>query len=336
MQDPYDPTIQELKKIFEPFLDADTDLQSKGFSIVHQCVLGLNRMNLENYLLLTTAEIESNCSLGRPPLFWAASSSNLAATKTLLKFGARVDYIDPKGQNIIHRAALSSNAEVLKVVLKEASTKDPQSHNYTTSKGEASHRFIQALLSQEDIYGWTPLFYAVINAKLDNVKVLLDYGAMIQTGRESLAPPLIGALQSGDDAVPVVELLLKSGAQTDVRDSTFKDSVLHMAATRGNAKVFRLIDDYKNGLMNTHDLNSENLTPLQTFDNERPKFVREDKSTFQENRDAFIRLLNSIDQWNSGQSGLDIKETSKPFNDEVLETASEYSDDEEFFDAKSF
>lgn len=292
---------------------------------MHQSVLGLNKVNLEEYLFSTTVEIESRCSIGRTPLFWAASSSNIAAMATLLKFGARLDHTDPKGQNILHRAALSRDVELLKLLLIHIAT-----------EGDPGDNLVQRLLSKEDLYGWTPLFYAVIHVKFDHVKVLLDHGALTETGAENqMAPPLIGAIQAGPHAFSIIELLLIYGAKTNVKDSAFKNTVLHMAATQCTASVFQLLGNYNNSLVNIHDLNSDGLTPLQTFDTERLLYQKEDKPTFQENRDTFVHLLDRIEQWNMEHGGKGKEETSGLAECEVLETASIDSGDDEFFEAAS-
>lgn len=152
-------------------------------------------------------------------MFWAASSSNLAATAVLLKHGARTDHVDPKGQNVLHRAALSDDVELLKLLL-----------NHVITGCDSGDNLAQRLLSKEDLYGWTPLLYSSVHMKFDHVKVLLDYGALTETGIEEKAPPLIGAIQAGLDAFSIIELLLVRGAKTNVKDSTFKNTVLHMVA----------------------------------------------------------------------------------------------------------
>lgn len=121
---------QDLKRIFDLFLDVETDIQRREFSIIHQCVLGLNHLGLEQYLHLTTADINSQCSSGRPPLFWAASSSNLSAYTTLLKYGARTDIRDSKGQNILHRAAAASDINVARKILETIFRRDKSLCSY--------------------------------------------------------------------------------------------------------------------------------------------------------------------------------------------------------------
>lgn len=82
-------------------------------------------------------------------------------------------------------------------------------------------------------------------------------------------------------------------------------------------------------------MNSDGLTPLQSFDTERPLYQKEDKQTFQKNRDAFVHLLDRIEQWNMEHGGLEKGETSRLAEYEVLETASTDSGEDEVFEAPS-
>lgn len=105
-----------------------------------------------------------------------ASSGNLYATTILLKFGVSTDHIDPKGQNVLHRAVMGSEIGVLETILITACLRKPQSCNHTSLKTSSSTEAdvfrpcsecslsdsVRTLLHQEDSYGWPPLAFAAM------------------------------------------------------------------------------------------------------------------------------------------------------------------------------
>lgn len=90
---------------------------------------------------------------------------------------------------------------------------------------------------------------------------------------ECLAPPLLIAVQV--DSVSVAKILLENGAKMSVKDGYFNEGVLHLAACHSCIDMFELLRDHINCHVGPQDLNSAGHTPLQEFDNERPKYQNE-------------------------------------------------------------
>lgn len=68
-----------LKSCFDKFMDPDDTFESQGFSILHRIVLGLTKMDVKTYLEYSTSEINSKCTNGWTPLFWAVTISDIEA-----------------------------------------------------------------------------------------------------------------------------------------------------------------------------------------------------------------------------------------------------------------
>lgn len=211
----------------------DDDLQTpdertrhEGSVVRHGMKLGAT---LQAHLRDVRRPMRAGCELGegvqhtgsykaaQSPLFDAAGSrrEGEAATATrLLQAGASLDEVNAMGLQPVHFAALTGNAEVLRVLLREGGA----------TRVEAPDRSVHRAtpLQLASMYGWT-----------STVSLLLAEGARADTPNAHGA----SALHHVGGHAPVAELLLRSGADAARLASDGRGSPLHAAAVVADASA---------------------------------------------------------------------------------------------------
>lgn len=120
-------------RIFGLFDEAD-DAHSWNLTPIHMIVLGLSPIDLENYLSLSTIEIDSQDRFGRTALMWASRRNDPKHVEILLSFGARLDIVNSLGMTAFAESLNSTEClELLLGALKRCSTYD-QAMNDSTPK----------------------------------------------------------------------------------------------------------------------------------------------------------------------------------------------------------
>lgn len=284
--DPLNPIHVELKQIFLPYLDVNESVGKRSFSNLHKIVLGLttNPIDLEAYLQLSTAEIESRCSLGRTPLMWVAGTSRTREIKMLLKYGAKIDSTDNLGINVLHRTSSSDSGDIvesLKILL-EAAASNPS--------------ILKEMLNKMHGTGSRPLDSAAANGKSAQVALYLSYGA--STEPQLPHPDAIAAIFYAIDSNfhEIIELLLKAGAKTDVKDKLQK-SLLHVIAEDGDLKTIGKFARVQPPMaIETRDVDVFGVTPMELFEKHCDNFASRGEMYNAKRRRAFVELLEQIDK----------------------------------------
>jgi ankyrin repeat protein len=175
-------SIERLKCYFEEHKEP---LEAAQFSHVHKIVLGLSRLDLQDFLRESSDTIDAVDSDGKTPLAYAAARGDLETVNILLSFGADPNKIDKAGWSPLHLACRSNNPAVSKAVLQAGS--DPNRANF--------------------VYRETPLHVCChYNAEYSHIPILLEYGAdpsILSSVQES---PLDFA--TGDGVLEAINLLL--------------------------------------------------------------------------------------------------------------------------------
>ncbi|CAL1541691.1 unnamed protein product, partial [Lymnaea stagnalis] len=128
------------------------------------------------------------------PLHLAVKLDFLPAVDILIKSGASINAVDCTGSSSIHMAVQGRSTKCLQMLLE---------------------RCQEAELNTRNFDGLTPLHTAVDNGDLEQVELLLKYGAEIDvTDGKSGRTCLFHAAESNEK--PMVELLLRHGANPDV------------------------------------------------------------------------------------------------------------------------
>lgn len=107
-------------------------------------------------------------------------------------------------------------------------------------------------INQADGTGNAPLHVAV-GGVIDDVELLIDYGASVnQPGLVSKETPLHVAVNRGETALNIVELLLDSQADITARDSN-GDTPVHAAASNMSARTVQILLDRNPRVLNARN-----------------------------------------------------------------------------------
>lgn len=344
---PQNPQVQALKALLDQHLDPDEDLEPFGFTIIHKIVLGLSRIDLSSQLELSTADIDTGCSLGKTPLIWAIQTGNEAVVRKLLEFQARIDIRDKKGYNSFHYAVSYAGCEMLKSLISAAhsqertrfqiNTQIPRNsaHSYSVIKNS-----VAALLDTATANGHTPLIRCCGEGFYELAKILIANGASVNNDRTTLKfrqIPLLWPVQSNYPAI--ITLLLDAGAHTDMKDEEGM-TILHIAGVFGDIDTLKLLRDIKLCCLDTSERDIHGRTPLEEFD--RLEFnAPEDPETRQRCREAFLELLESVKPIGSDHvctvrgPAAASTESAVTFEEGEIEPSQEGSDDETFYETRS-
>lgn len=158
---------------------------------------------------------------GEPALYWAATEGHVPLAHLLLKKGAPIDARNTRivFKSALHCAARYGQDGVLKLLLEYGAEVDCL-----------------------DVYGATPLFWAVKNEYASGIKILLGKGADADIRNLAGQTMIHYAAYSGNEEV--VRLLLEDGGMdVDIRDRETNETPLHHAVQSGSEDVVRLLLD---------------------------------------------------------------------------------------------
>ena len=165
--------------------------------------------------------------------------SLVAANPALVAAGADVG-IESRIGTALHRAALTGQTEVIRVLLEAGAKTEVMSRRFyplhlaaMTGHLEAVSALVKGGADVNSLDGGsrTPL-HRVLNASDPHVseiaRFFIDGGADVDTTDEDGETPLMTAVREG--YTEVVRSLLEKGARTDVRDRNFNQTLLHTYA----------------------------------------------------------------------------------------------------------
>ncbi len=159
----------------------------------------------------------------RTPLHLACQFGRLNCFNVLLKNKSEILSKDSIGRNCLHYASCSNNPEIVKIILNKAPD----------------------LINDIDIYGRTPLHYAIwngTNAQIDIIKLLIKGKCDVNCVDEEKMTPLHFAADAGKGKV--IKLLLENGANPFLKDSRTNRNCLEIAC---NEKIREIIIMYCGG-----------------------------------------------------------------------------------------
>jgi len=159
LQGDTDPKNEILIQLFSSKMDQSSDLQKRNFTVLHQSVLRLNSLNLEDALQLSTSTIDAQCSVGRTPLMWAILRSQTSDVRLLVEYGADITLADHEGQTPLHRACKwQVPIECLEILLSALFSQESRPN-----------------LNPLNVQGYTPIQYTGYDNKPNHATLLLSY-----------------------------------------------------------------------------------------------------------------------------------------------------------------
>lgn len=99
--------------------------------------------------------------------------------------------------------------------------------------------------NQKSNFGDYPIHIASVRGNIDEIKILLDNGADINTIGEHGYTALHNAVEQGH--IQMVEFLLHQGANTHIKNNIHLTAKA-LANTVGNHTIYQMIDDFENNL----------------------------------------------------------------------------------------
>jgi ankyrin repeat protein len=279
-------------------LDDTESLLKRNFSALHKIVLGLSQVDLDEYLKLSSSDLNSRCSLGRTPLCWAAARQNTGTVAALLKFGASPLTKDRRGQSPLHLAAEVGKSESLDLLLgaiKEKTAKR-RSAEYLTSPSDSPEpgNLLEMCLNEKDYKGRSPLHFAARMNHAAHASVLIRWGADIECPDGALArTPLLLSIYW--NAHEMISLLLQSGARCDAADLR-NWTMLHYAARFGDLCTLRLLAEGNLITVDAETQDEDGHTAWDVFAKFRRACVIEDEATERLSSDVFKALCYPLQQ----------------------------------------
>lgn len=314
------PEHVAFRDAFHGHLDATEDLQKRNFSHIHMIVFGFSRIELDDYLSTTSADIDIKCSFGRTPLCWASQSqSTYRMIQILISHGASIHLADMRGQTPLHLAE-TGDYKSLKIVLwiasKMTGPNDPlQDRRQETLKMNLEEEdgleivpqgptdpsmdvtdFCRTLIEAVDYKGRSALHFA---ARMNNVRhasLLLHYGANADHPDSVNRTPLFIALYWNH--TQMVQLLIRFKARLDIVDNN-KMTFLHYAAKFCKLPTLKVLSEEITSRIMSDFHDGEGHTPLEIFLNVRPLVLEESEKERTDSLCVFETLLG--DSADNGQ-----------------------------------
>uniref|UniRef100_A0A1B6C1D9 Uncharacterized protein n=1 Tax=Clastoptera arizonana TaxID=38151 RepID=A0A1B6C1D9_9HEMI len=194
-------------------------------------------------LLKLGANLNTKLKCGKTPLLLAIEYGHIENLKHLLKYEPDF-YCKIKDLFPLHLAAIS-NTDVLRLMV-----------DVINSKVEYNEIKLKELLNKKTENGLTPLHLSVKHNKIENMKLLLEKGAEVNSTCHSGHTPLHIAIKKLN--TEAVALLLDFGADTNISTQDEKTSLI-LAIENDCLDIFNLIIKKDS---NIHSMNKVKETPL--------------------------------------------------------------------------
>ncbi|KAK4082901.1 uncharacterized protein Triagg1_1791 [Trichoderma aggressivum f. europaeum] len=234
-------------------LNEGADIEAKkndGDTVLHEMSFH-GRVDMVNLLLKHGADIEAKTKGGRTPLGVAIDNEKPDTAKILLTRGADVEAPGVHGWTELHKAASRGDTNMVELLLSHRAAIEAKTNIGDTPLGLAINEkdtdMAKLLLDwnadidTQDEDGDTILHNVASRGEKDMVKFLLDHGADIEAKGNDGNTPFCSAVWN--KKYKVANLLLRRGADIDAKQNKGGCTVLHIAASHGEADVVNYLLD---------------------------------------------------------------------------------------------
>ncbi len=219
-----------------------------GRTPLHEAIRYRNRA-ISKMLINNGAGINSRDDKGITPLHEAAKNGMKIITKLLVSKGGDVNATDKSGWTPLHESAAKGQHKIIKLLINEKAypdivNEDGNSPLHLASGEENIISIIYLLrasrkfLNVKNIFGKTPLYYAVRSGSIPLSKLLIDSGARIDENDHSGFTPFFYTARMKN--VQMAKFLIKNGADINHKNKTGV-TPLHYSALMGNDKMISLL-----------------------------------------------------------------------------------------------
>jgi ankyrin repeat protein len=240
-------SLEAMRLLISSGADAKAESDT-GVTALHWCAGDVAKVRL---LLDQGADVNKASRIGRTPLLVAAGTyGTLETIKLLLQKGAEVNVVDSAGFTPLNAAANVDNTAVAKLLIEKGANLEAK-----TSIGQvgpalmgaahsgnleltrlllAHHADFNAISAESDgnvkngpvaVGNLTALHFAVANGSAEEVKLLLDAGATVDSRDVRGMTPLMFAVSTDHPNAAIVRMLLAKNADASIRSNIGESTV---------------------------------------------------------------------------------------------------------------
>ncbi|XP_041369748.1 E3 ubiquitin-protein ligase MIB2-like [Gigantopelta aegis] len=246
-----DSDVEKVKKVFEKFPKLANGPIENGITCLH---IAANEGKLEIVKFLMEKEFDKNAkdALGSTPLLNALDSKHIDVARFLIEAGTDLDICNDSGQTAIHCAVGAGEASIVRDLIMRGCDVNVMDNSGDTALHDAIAQHETSCaemiltspildLTIENEKGFNPLHWAAFHGKSSSTlveKILQRNKSLVNVRMEDGPTPLhIAAI---NDHTETAQILIKQGADVNVKDKNKEASPLHLAcihAYLGAAKI---------------------------------------------------------------------------------------------------
>jgi ankyrin repeat protein len=208
--------LDELRSSIEHDRGSLNAQDEDGQSLLH-IASTLDYLDATLILIRAGAVVDIKNSSGETPFFRSVSNGSKRVMDALLENGADINTITSYGQNALHCASTTGNASIAQFLISKGISNTYYDIHVAAALGHVDRLKAilssnMALLDKMDMFGATPLYWAVAMQQRDAAAFLLEKGADANKKEKNGRSPMLCASQYEDKEL--VELLIRYGAET--------------------------------------------------------------------------------------------------------------------------